>query len=70
MLKWIATILFICAGLMLALNIESSRFGFLMFFTGHIILLACFARERDWAMVTQNGFFIGIDIIGIYRWFF
>ena len=68
-MKWLATALFLSAGTLLSLNIEISRFGFLLFFTGHILLSYIFLKEKDWAMVTQNGFFIFVDMIGIYRWF-
>ena len=68
-MKWLATALFLSAGTLLSLNIEISRFGFLLFFTGHILLTWYFLKEKDWAMITQNAFFILIDILGIYRWF-
>lgn len=68
-MKWLATALFLSAGTLLSLNIEISRFGFLLFFTGHALLTWYFLREKDWAMITQNAFFILIDILGIYRWF-
>jgi hypothetical protein len=67
--KWLATILFLTAGTLLSLNIEISRFGFFFFLTGHIILTYYFIKYRDWAMVVQNGFFLFIDALGIYRWF-
>jgi hypothetical protein len=68
-LKWLSTTLFLCAGLILALNLPFSKVGFILFFIGHIVLLGVFVRARDWPMITQNGFFILIDLIGIYRWF-
>ena len=69
-MKWLATFLFLTAGTMLSLNIEISRFGFLFFFAGHVLLSYYFAKHRDYAMLTQNAFFLIIDSIGIYRWFF
>ena len=68
-MKWIATTLFIFSGLLLSLNLDISKFGFLTFFIGHIILMCYFLKFKDWAMIVQNGFFIIIDLIGIYRWF-
>jgi hypothetical protein len=67
--KWLATALFLSAGTLLSLNIEISRFGFLLFLSGHVLLTWFFFREKDWAMITQNAFFILIDLLGIYRWF-
>lgn len=69
-MKWIATGLFLSAGTLLSLNFEISRFGFLLFLIGHVLLTLVFMKQKDWAMVTQNGFFILIDCLGIYRWFF
>jgi len=69
MIKWLATALFLFAGTVLALNIDISKYGFLCFFAGHIMLAYYFLKERDWAMITQNTFFLFIDFIGIYRWF-
>jgi len=69
-MKWLATFLFLSAGTLLSLNIEISRFGFLLFLTGHVLLSYYFVKHKDWAMATQNGFFLFIDAIGIYRWFF
>lgn len=68
-MKWLATALFLSAGTLLSLNIEISRFGFLLFLTGHVLLTYYFVKFKDYAMVTQNAFFIIIDMIGIYRWF-
>jgi|TARA_A200000159_G_scaffold161284_1_gene182902 hypothetical protein len=68
-MKWLATALFLSAGTLLSLNIEISRFGFLLFLAGHVLLSWYFYKEKDWAMTTQNGFFIFIDALGIYRWF-
>jgi hypothetical protein len=67
--KWLATALFLSAGTLLSLNIEISRFGFLLFLTGHVLLTYYFVKFKDYAMVTQNAFFIIIDMLGIYRWF-
>lgn len=68
-MKWLATALFLSAGTLLSLNIEISRFGFLLFLTGHVLLTYYFVKFKDYAMVTQNAFFIIIDMLGIYRWF-
>ena len=69
-LKWIATAMFLTAGTLLSLNIAISKIGFILFFTGHIILFFLFLKLKDNPMIVQNGFFILIDSIGIYRWWF
>jgi hypothetical protein len=67
--KWIATILFLFSGAIIASNIAISRWGFLTFLIGHIILVVVFGKKKDTPMLLQNLFFIGIDFVGIYRWF-
>jgi hypothetical protein len=67
--KWIATVLFIFSGGVLALNIDISRWGFVTFFVAHILLVVVFNRIKDYPMLLQNAFFIIVDVIGIYRWF-
>jgi hypothetical protein len=69
-LKWIATAMFLTAGTLLSLNIAISKIGFILFFSGHIILFFLFLKLKDNPMIVQNGFFILIDAIGIYRWWF
>jgi hypothetical protein len=67
--KWLATGLFMFSGGVLAANIEISRWGFVTFFLAHILLVVVFYRVKDYAMMMQNGFFIFIDLLGIFRWF-
>ena len=65
-LKWLGTILFFVAGLLLSSNIEASRWGYILFFIGHIIFIYVFWKDKP--MVTQNIMFTVIDVWGIYRW--
>jgi len=65
-LKWIGTILFFTAGILLSSNIEISRWGYILFFIGHIIFIYVFWKDRP--MLTQNIMFTTIDLWGIYRW--
>lgn len=67
--KWVATALFLFAGGILALNVEISRWGFVAFLVAHTLLVVVFNKVKDYAMLLQNGFFIFIDLIGIFRWF-
>ena len=67
--KWLATVLFIFSGTVLALNIDISRWGFVTFAIAHILLVVVFTKLKDYPMLLQNAFFIIVDAIGIYRWF-
>ena len=69
--KWLGTVSFLLAALLLSSNIESSKYGFLVFLYGHTILSYYFwFKNKDLPMFIQNFFFIGVDLWGIYRWFF
>jgi hypothetical protein len=68
--KWTGTTFFISAGFIMSLNIDISKYGFLLFFAGHIVLSSYFWWKKDVPMALQNLFFIPIDILGVYRWFF
>jgi UDP-N-acetyl-D-mannosaminuronic acid transferase (WecB/TagA/CpsF family) len=69
-MKWLGTISFLTAAVLLSSNIEISRYGFFVFLFGHIILsYYFFYKDRDYAMFVQNAFFILVDFWGIYRWF-
>jgi len=65
-LKWIGTVIFFIAALLLALNLEFSKIGFLLFFIGHIIFTFVFRNDRP--MLIQNLGFLVLDIVAIFRW--
>lgn len=69
-MKWVSTISFLSAAVLLSSNIPESRYGFFIFLLGHIVGLVVFYRVREWSLIVQNGVFIAIDCWGIYRWFF
>jgi len=70
-IKWLGTLCFLSAALLLSSNIDISKYGFILFLIGHIVLSYYFwFRSKDYPMFTQNFFFIGVDVFGIYRWFF
>lgn len=68
-LKWLSTLLFLSAGTLVSLNIPMSKYAFWLFLMGHLTLTYMFSKAKDNPMLLQNGFFIFIDLIGIYRWF-
>ncbi len=67
-MKWIATFMFVCAGVLISLNLEQSKWAFPLFALGHIIVLCVFLRLKDKPMIFQNSFFLTIDLLGIYQW--
>jgi hypothetical protein len=68
-IKWVGTVCFILAALLLSSNIEISRYGFFLFLVGHIVLSYIFFIHKDKPMFVQNFAFLFVDLWGIYRWF-
>ena len=67
-IKWMATTMFVCAGVLISLNIPESKYAFPMFAMGHVGILYAFIKAKDKPMIFQNIFFLCIDILGIYKW--
>jgi len=68
-IKWLGTILFFIAALLLSSNFEYSRFGFIVFAIAHIILSTLFYKLNDKPMFVQNFVFLFVDLYGIYNYF-
>lgn len=67
-LKWLTTLFLVSGAVIVALNIPESKWGFIAFLIGHIILIYCFIKERDIPLLVQNVMFLLIDIVGIFYW--
>ena len=67
-LKWLGSFMFVCAGVLISLNIPESKWAFPIFASGHITVLYVFLKLKDKPMIFQNTFFLCIDILGIYQW--
>jgi len=68
-IKWIGTILFFVAALLLSSNFEYSRYGFIVFAMAHVLLSFLFFKLKDKPMFTQNFVFLFVDLYGIYNYF-
>jgi len=66
--KWISTICFFMAAILLSSNIEISKYGFILFFIGHLVLSVLFFTTKDFPMFIQNFGFLFVDLYGIYNW--
>ena len=67
--KWIGTILFFIAALLLSSNFEYSRYGFIVFAVAHVMLSALFYKLKDKPLFIQNFVFLFVDLYGIYNHF-
>ena len=68
-LKWISTVLLVGGGIIIALNIPESKWGFVAFMSGHITLIWIFVKEHETALWVQAAGFLLIDFLSIYYWF-
>jgi uncharacterized membrane protein YhhN len=68
-IKWLSTFLLIGGGIMIAINISESKWGFILFLLGHITLIYIFVKEQETALWTQSIGFLLIDLLSIYYWF-
>jgi len=66
--KWIASILFLIAAILLSSNNEISKYGMILFLIGHVMLTYVFCKYNDNPMIFQNSVFIAVDLYGIYNW--
>lgn len=68
-IKWVGTILFFVAALLLSSNFEYSRYGFIVFAIAHVLLSLLFFKLKDKPMFIQNFVFLFVDLYGIYNYF-
>jgi hypothetical protein len=68
-LKWLSTFLLVGGGIVIALHIPVSKWGFVAFMIGHITLIWIFVREHETALWVQALGFLLIDFLSIYYWF-
>jgi hypothetical protein len=68
-IKWVGTILFFIAALLLSSNFEYSRYGFIVFAIAHTILSILFFTLKDKPMFVQNFVFLFVDVYGVYNHF-
>jgi len=67
-MKWIATAMFVCGGVLISFNIPESKYAFPVFAMGHMLAIYIFSKVKDKPLIVQNIFFLCIDILGIYQW--
>jgi len=68
-MKWIGTVLFFIAAILLSSNFEYSKWGFVVFAIAHVLLSSLFFYLKDKPMFVQNFVFLFVDLYGIYNYF-
>ena len=67
---WSGTVTGIVGGLLVALNFEYSKFGYIFFMVSAISWIIQGAKNNDNSLVLLNVVFVFVNTLGIYRWFF
>lgn len=68
-LNWLGTACFIIAGLCFALRIDPyEKYAFIFFLFGHSLCLINAKKKDIHSLIVRYYFFVVIDCIGIYRW--
>ena len=57
-MKWIGTGMFVCAGVLISINIPESKWAFPLFATGHIIAIYVFAYVKRQAIACTEYVFL------------
>jgi nicotinamide riboside transporter PnuC len=68
MITWLGSIFGIIGSLLLALNFDLSKYGYVFFLLSGIFLAIIFTKEKNYAMILQQSIFTIINSIGIYNW--
>ena len=66
--KWIGTVSGIIGAFLVAMHIPQSGYGFLFFTVSAITWGLAGWIQRDWALLTLQSVFLGINLLGVYRW--
>ena len=68
--KWVMSFLFLAAALVLGSNTSISKYGYVIFMSGHMLGTYVFIKTKDMALLWQNFLFMAVDAFGVYRWLF
>jgi len=66
--NWIASALLIIGGVLISSRLKYFEYSYFLFFTGHLIYVIDFIKEKQYSYLSANLFFLLIDLLGIYRW--
>jgi nicotinamide riboside transporter PnuC len=68
MVEWIGSLTGIAGAILLALNFEWSKYGYVFFLLSSMALIY-FSYQRELkGLLTQQLVFLGINLLGLYRW--
>jgi len=66
--KWIGTITGIVGAILIALNIGAVVYGFGLFFISSLLWTIVALIQKERSLMLLQGVYIGLNILGIIRW--
>ena len=67
-LEWFGSMTGIAGAVLLAMNFDGSKYGFIFFLLSSFALIVFSYRRELTGLLTQQMVFFGINVLGIYRW--
>ncbi len=68
-IKWVfGTIIGICGAILVALNFEYSKCGYILFTISSMAWMYISIKRKDNALLFTQFVFIVIDTVGLYKW--
>ncbi len=69
LLRWAGTVTGVAGAILIALNIPSSRYSFVLLLISALLYSYTSWKGRDYPLLSLQFTFVVIDLIGIWRWF-
>jgi hypothetical protein len=66
---WLGTATGISGGILVALNFEFSKFGYILFMVSAISWVIQGLKNQDNSLVLLNTVFVCVNMLGLYHWF-
>lgn len=68
-IRWTGTFIGIAAAILIASNIDASKYAFVVFLVSSILWGIAAYSIKDYALLLLQVVFVIVDIYGIFRWF-
>ena len=68
--EYIATAIVLIGAILIALNTDMSKYGFILFLIGGPILAWVCYSNKLWGLVTLQVAYFLINVLGVFKWIF
>jgi hypothetical protein len=67
--KWFASFLSFIGAMLIALNIEETKYAFFIFACSSVIWIYIANSMKEYSLIFLHIGFLMVDVVGLYRWF-